>query len=119
MPLRARLKLTRARMQRISGLDACTTLLELDLSNNNVTAISGLESLTALRKLTLTSNRITAITGLHTLSLLEHLLLQSNLLGSFESLNLDMLAQLPGLRTLYLCNIDRSQVKGGSGLGCG
>ena len=99
--------------QRIAGLENCTSLIELDLTGNNVTEMTGMGGLLALKKLTLTSNRITEVSGIQSLLSLEHLLLQANMLASIESCSLDMLSNLPKLRTLYLRNIDRTQVRAG------
>lgn len=100
----------RLSVQRISGLDKCSNLRELELAGNSITDMSGLSCLTALKKLVLTSNRISAVTGLEHLASLEHLLLQGNQLQTMQSVNLPLLAQLPALCSLYLRNVDRTQV---------
>ncbi|GLI69173.1 hypothetical protein VaNZ11_013742 [Volvox africanus] len=93
---------------RISGLDRCINLVELNLTGNQITKIEGLESTVQLQRLILTSNKITAIDGLSHLSRLEGLWLQDNRLASLESLALPQLAQLPALHSLYLQNLDRT-----------
>ncbi|GLC38051.1 Leucine-rich repeat-containing protein 56 [Pleodorina starrii] len=95
-------------LTRMSGLDKCINLVELNLTGNQITKIEGLESVLQLRRLILTSNRISCVEGLSQLSRLEGLWLQDNKLASLESLALPDLAQLAGLRSLYLQNLDRS-----------
>lgn len=93
-------------LQRIRGLVRCTGLLELDLTNNNISDLSGLAELTALRRLVLTRNRVSHVDGVRSLASLEHLLLQGNMIHSIDALHF---GQLPALRTLYLQNSDKSQ----------
>ncbi|KAG2448151.1 hypothetical protein HYH02_006736 [Chlamydomonas schloesseri] len=100
-------------LTRMSGLERCINLVELNLSNNQIAKIEGLEGLTQLRRLVLTSNRITRLepaASFAGLTKLEGLWLQDNRLGpGLEALGLQELgAALPGLRTLYLQNLDRS-----------
>ncbi|EFJ41713.1 hypothetical protein VOLCADRAFT_98317 [Volvox carteri f. nagariensis] len=92
---------------RLSGLDKCINLVELNLAGNQISKIEGLEATLQLRRLILTSNKISAIEGISHLSRLEGLWLQDNRLASLESLALPQLAQLPALRSLYLQNLDR------------
>ena len=98
-------------MQSISGLDSFRNMRHLDLSNNAIHTISNISCLVALRKLVLSNNRIAAVQGLESLLSLEHLLLQGNCIQAMSSLNLDMLAALPCLATLYLQNPDGQQVR--------
>jgi Leucine-rich repeat (LRR) protein len=98
-------------MQRMSGLEACCNLVELDLSANAIHDISSLSCLKALRKLVLSHNRIIQLSGLEGLVALEHLLLQDNCLRTEESVNLAMLQMLPQLCTLYLKDASGSEVR--------
>ncbi|GIL73325.1 hypothetical protein Vretifemale_3523 [Volvox reticuliferus] len=93
---------------RISGLEKCINLVELNLTGNQISKIEGLELTVNLQRLILTSNKITAIDGICHLSRLEGLWLQDNRLAALESLALPQLAQLPSLHCLYLQNLDRS-----------
>jgi Leucine-rich repeat (LRR) protein len=103
---------TSACLQRISGLDACHNLCELDLASNAIHTISGISSLTSLRKLVLANNRISYVSGLEGLLRLEHLLLHGNRLQQLESVNLSLLKTLPNLRSVYLKNSAGSEVCG-------
>lgn len=84
--------------------------MELDLSGNLLTCISGLDALGHLQKLVLASNRICNVDGLQLLQKLEHLLLQANAISTVDSINLRQLSTLPRLSTLYLRNVDGSEV---------
>ncbi|KXZ56907.1 hypothetical protein GPECTOR_1g818 [Gonium pectorale] len=95
-------------LTRISGLDKCINLVELNLTGNQISRIEGLDCVLQLRRLILTSNRISRIEGLAHLSRLEGLWLQDNKLASMEALALPALGALPALRCLYLQNLDRS-----------
>eukprot|EP00198_Chlamydomonas_reinhardtii_P003907 XP_001693243.1 predicted protein [Chlamydomonas reinhardtii] len=100
-------------LTRMSGLERCINLVELNLSNNQITKIEGLEGLAQLRRLQLCSNKLTRLepaqcfTGL---TRLESLALQDNRLGpGLDALGLQELgAALPGLRALYLQHLDRT-----------
>jgi Leucine-rich repeat (LRR) protein len=97
-------------MQRIRGLEACINLVELDLTSNAIATITGLETLSALRKLVLAQNRISQVLGLDNLCSLEHLLLQGNCILTLAAVNLEMLAKLPKLQSLYLQSSNRTEV---------
>ncbi|KAG2442388.1 hypothetical protein HXX76_002474 [Chlamydomonas incerta] len=97
----------------MAGLERCINLVELNLSNNQITKIEGLEGLTQLRRLVLGSNKLTRLEPAQSfagLAKLEALWLQDNKLGpGLDALGLPELgAALPALRTLCLQNIDRS-----------
>jgi Leucine-rich repeat (LRR) protein len=86
-------------------------LVELDLSGNMLCGISGLDALKNLQKLVLKGNRISAVDGLKSLSKLEHLLLQGNKISTMSDLNLQQIASIPHLTTLYLRNVDGGEVR--------
>jgi Leucine-rich repeat (LRR) protein len=98
-------------MQTIHGLEGLVNIVELDLSNNNIAHIAGLDNCLQLQRLVLSKNRISVIDNLWTLTKLEHLLLQGNPIATVESLNLHELSKLPRLRTLYLKNVNGSEVQ--------
>lgn len=85
-------------------------LVEVDLSNNCISQLQGLAGLKYLRKLVLTCNRIRAVDGLSGLDNLEHLLLQGNPIATVPSINLAMLSGLKNITSLYLRNVDGSEV---------
>ncbi|KAG2487942.1 hypothetical protein HYH03_013521 [Edaphochlamys debaryana] len=99
-------------LAKLGGLERCTSLVELNLTGNQITRIEGLESCVALRRLVLSCNRISRVEGLGGLTKLEGLWLQGNQIPSLEALALPHLAELPALSALYLQNIDRSMANG-------
>ncbi|PNH09404.1 Protein phosphatase 1 regulatory subunit 7 [Tetrabaena socialis] len=99
-------------LTRITGLDKCINLVELNLTGNQITKIEGLECALQLRRLILSANKVARVEGVSQLARLEGLWLQDNRLASLESLALPQLAALPALRGLYLQNVDRSAANG-------
>lgn len=91
-------------------MDTLANLVELDLSCNQIAEISGIETCQHLQKLILRQNRITAVDNLVSLQKLEHLLLQGNPIATIESLNLQQLCKLQRLSTLYLKNVNGTEV---------
>ena len=82
----------------IEGLDALTNLIELDLTENQITKIEGLDNLSNLQWLVLEDNQITKIQGLDALGNLEQLDLRGNRISKIEGL--DNLINLQGLSLL-------------------
>ena len=94
-------------LARISRLDRCINLTELDLSGNGIHRIEGLDNLRKLKKLVLVNNRISSVENISKCPSLEHVLLQGNHIASLDSfLELPL---LPNLKSIYLRNIDGTQ----------
>jgi len=91
-------------IQAIAGLHNCKQLVELCISNNNLTTISGLEGL-PLKTLRLNSNSLTKINGFESLSSLQYLDLSGNEVRTRASaLNLEHVPCFGGRHRPLLCN---------------
>ena len=66
--------------------DEETTLIELDLSANELNNVNGIEKIVSLRKFTATKNQITNIPDITSLQYLERLTLYSNYLTEFPKI---------------------------------
>ncbi|VDL75713.1 unnamed protein product [Nippostrongylus brasiliensis] len=106
-----------------------TTLVELDLYENQIEAIANLEPLTNLKRLDLSFNRIREITGLSTLTKLTHLYLVHNKISEIKGLDklfdlellelgdnrikvIENIAHLVKLRELYLGKNKINKIEG-------
>eukprot|EP00753_Platysulcus_tardus_P002977 PLAT12126.1.p1 GENE.PLAT12126.1~~PLAT12126.1.p1 ORF type:complete len:247 (+),score=79.30 PLAT12126.1:114-854(+) len=81
-----RLALPGLRIARIRCVSLCTSLLELDLSSNDLTDLSGLDDLVELRVLNVSSNRLTSLAGVERCAALEKLSVVDNMLTSIAVL---------------------------------
>eukprot|EP00753_Platysulcus_tardus_P002978 PLAT12126.2.p1 GENE.PLAT12126.2~~PLAT12126.2.p1 ORF type:complete len:229 (+),score=75.89 PLAT12126.2:114-800(+) len=94
-----RLALPGLRIARIRCVSLCTSLLELDLSSNDLTDLSGLDDLVELRVLNVSSNRLTSLAGVERCAALEKLSVVDNMLTSIAVLQ--PLAALQKLKWLF------------------
>lgn len=88
------------------GIEECTSLVELDVSGQNVDDLRPLSSLKRLCKLNLSSNKIAFTEGLEKLEALEHVQLQGNQIRTVE--DIEKLSLCPNLKHLYLKHGDLS-----------
>ena len=91
----------------VSGLDACTSLIRLDLSNNQLTSIDPIAALPNLKWLSIAKNNIKCIKALQSLSALEVLNASHNELEGKVSVG-----RIAELRALVLSN-NKIQTVGG------
>ncbi|MFX0070976.1 MAG: leucine-rich repeat protein [Candidatus Hermodarchaeota archaeon] len=91
----------------VIGLDALTTLEELNLAGNQISEIYGLESLTNLRNLSLYGNKITEIQGLESLTNLIELDLSNNQISEIKGLE-----SLKNLQKLSIYRNKITKIKG-------
>ncbi|KAL0036903.1 hypothetical protein WJX77_004420 [Trebouxia sp. C0004] len=108
-PSMQKLALSGKGIEKIVRLNACSQLIRLDLSNNNLTSLEGVSQNVTLKWLSAQSNQITALTGLDTLKQLQVLDLGHNALSGRLTIT-----GLPSLRALML---NDNQLTGIEGLG--
>ncbi len=94
-------------ISKIEGLNSLSNLIELDLSQNNITEINSLERLISLQNLYLEGNKITEIKELEKLTSLQVLYLFSNKISEIKGLD-----TLTSLKTLILHNNEITEIKG-------
>jgi Leucine-rich repeat (LRR) protein len=85
------------KIQNLAGLEKCTNLLLLDLSNNEITDLAPIKGLTSLQSLSLAHNKIADVTPLMELNKLQYLELSGN-----EIRALQPLSAMTKLSALYL-----------------
>jgi Leucine-rich repeat (LRR) protein len=90
-------------------LSACTSLTDLDLSNNSISNLQGLDGrrLQKLEILNVSHNLFSDVASFTFIPTLRELYLQGNQINSIEQISL-ISAKLPGLRVLYLQNVDNT-----------
>eukprot|EP00879_Flechtneria_rotunda_P007063 GHRR01007413.1.p1 GENE.GHRR01007413.1~~GHRR01007413.1.p1 ORF type:complete len:170 (+),score=37.36 GHRR01007413.1:699-1208(+) len=100
-----RLSLQSNRLEHMSGLSLCTSLVELYLSHNGIWSLdSEMTQLKALRVLDVSNNRISKIENLQGLTQLEDLWLNDNRIPSLDGLEEALQDQRESLTTIYLEN---------------
>ena len=106
----ARLEAPSRGIRDLSGLERCTNLTELDLSDNEIEDISALGSFTNLKSLNLSHNLIQDISPLRNLSSLQHGVLN---LSYNRITDISPLLALPHLEALILTGnpLDRRSVE--------
>ncbi len=87
----------------LSGLEYCTDLIKLNLTDNRIKDISGLKRLVNLRDLFLRNNEITDINALSKLTELRGL--------DFRNNKIQSIAPLAGHRNLTVLRISNNQIK--------
>ncbi|XP_030845358.1 leucine-rich repeat and IQ domain-containing protein 1 [Strongylocentrotus purpuratus] len=92
-----KLNLSQNKITRISGVESLLSLTHLDLGHNQLVNVSGLTSLVHLQDLNLTSNHLSSVRGLDQCPLLQKLDLSSNSLSQTPNLSNNVL-----LRSLSL-----------------
>lgn len=99
-----RLVLRNLGVRRIQSLDRCFSLVQLDLSNNEIGVMEGLDSLVSLERLDLSFNKIRKIENLQHLTKLQYLDLRANSIASVnDMMEIQILSEL---RTLFLKGVD-------------
>ena len=101
------------RLDSLEGIEACVSLVELDVSGHAISDLRPLAALSKLTKLNVSGNDIHVVEGLEALPALEHLSLQGNKIravGDIECLA-DGCAEL---KHLYLQNAPGREKKGSS-----
>jgi hypothetical protein len=101
------LRLGGNRIGAISGLESCSKLETIGLSQNKIERIEGLDFLPNLRELSLSNNKIGRIEGLESLKNLEVLMLEGNQITEIAGLS-----DLPALRRLGLAGNRLRDVSG-------
>ena len=81
----------------LNGVEHCTNLQGLFLSNNQIIDISPLSNMTKLRRLELQANQIIDISPLGSMTILKYLCLTGN-----QIIDISPLSNLANLQTLYL-----------------
>lgn len=93
-------------IKNLSGLEKCTSLLEINFAKNEVSDLAPLKSLTNLQSLDLSNNAISDITPLEGLTGLQFLELSNNKITAVEPL-----AKLTKLSALYIAGNKISDIK--------
>jgi len=89
----------------ISGIEYCTSLEELEITNNSISDLSPLSDITTLISINMTGNKITDLSALENLENLETLILERNSIVNIEPVvNLTKLVEL-NLRKNQIVNV--------------
>ncbi|KAG7377356.1 hypothetical protein PHYPSEUDO_011768 [Phytophthora pseudosyringae] len=86
------------KIRRLTQLESCVNLLELNLAHNELRSLEGLPALPLLRCLHLSNNQLTSLDSLPCLPLLEELTVANNQIRSIDFIELS--TKLPSLRVL-------------------
>eukprot|EP01040_Poterioochromonas_malhamensis_P000782 gene782-834_t len=98
------LRLEKYGISKISNLDTCISLVELNLARNEIAVIAGLDNLINLKRLDLSFNRITKLENISNLQSLHSLDIRANCIGNIADLN--CLSKLPEFIALHLRGVD-------------
>lgn len=95
-------------VKNLHGLENCSKLRVLNVTQCDLTSLDGLETLTGLRKLIVHSNKLTSLLGVQPLVNLEELIVHSNQVRAFFYFFYFIFLHLclPSLRCECLCMID-------------
>lgn len=88
-----------AGLRGMSAVAACTSLTELDVSDNGLVDLSALGGLAQLKRLFASSNRVTRLEPLRGLESLHTLRLDANEIANLDEVS--HLAELPNLQVVY------------------
>lgn len=122
-----------SKISTIEGIQYCTSIMELDLSHNNISEVDVLSRLINLKSLDLGSNLIVDIEALSGLAQLQTLILRENLIENIEILsaltniqyldigsnpivNIEALSGLNSLQKLYVYSTQLTEIEALSGL---